>query len=110
MSTTTEPDPMADILRLAEHLGARNIRARSGCWEAAVDDTWWVALNPHEHDCRCSRGPEVPAFVAYVEYNGWPAGHVSLLGDGWFAAGDGANPETFAAAVRTRIARQEAPA
>jgi len=34
------------------------------------------------------------------EYNGFPAGDLDLMGNGWFAAGKCANMETCAAAIR----------
>ena len=38
-------------------------------------------------------------FHTYIEYNGWPAGVLNPLGEGEFAAGTGANVESFVAAL-----------
>lgn len=103
-ATATTADPMAEIAALAQHLGVRDICNLLGCWEEQIDDQWWIAVNGQRHPVRCSHGPEVGPFEAYLEFNGWPAGIVNALGEGEFAAGDAVNPETFAAAVQARIA------
>ena len=36
----------------------------------------------------------------YVEYNGFPAGLLTPMGDGCIAAGEAANEDTFIAALR----------
>lgn len=91
------------IAELAEALGVSDISQQPGCWEHQVDERWWFAVNAHPQDNRCSRGPEVPAFHAYVEFNGWPAGVFHPVAGGEFAAGTEANEDEFVRAAQAAI-------
>jgi hypothetical protein len=88
-----------EICQLADRLGVSNIGNMTGCWEHAVDEHWWMAINGHASEMKCSRGATVPAFHAYIEYNGWPAGFISPNG-GIIAAGAAANEDAFIAALK----------
>jgi hypothetical protein len=104
VTATTEEnitEVFALIVELAEALGVRDINQLEGCWEVEVDSAWWFALNGHGTPTE-ARGIHVPPFEVYVEYNGWPAGVVGPYA-GVLAAGEGANEETFCAALRGRI-------
>ena len=91
------------IADLAAALGVRNISQRGGCWEHAVDDRWWIAVNGRvDRSVPCSHGNAVPAGHCYVEFNGFPAGLFTPFG-GMIAAGTVANEETFCAALRAAI-------
>ena len=93
----------AKIVELTEHLGIRALNKLPGCWVHKIDDQWKIALNGHSEDTRHD-GHNVPAYTAYVEYNGWPAGFVAPNG-GILAAGDAANEATFIAAIDRVLAR-----
>jgi hypothetical protein len=88
-----------EIAHLAERLGIANIRALPGCWEHQIDKRWWIAVNANENATVCSRGPTVPPYSAYVEFNGWPAGIINPRG-GVIAAGAAANEDAFIAALK----------
>jgi hypothetical protein len=90
---------MIEIVELAARLGVTEIYELPGCWEHAVDDGWWLALNGHREPVACSRGPEVPPLSAYVEWYGWPAGIVGFHG-GVVAAGSEANEDALLEALR----------
>lgn len=94
-------NPMEAILVLAERLGVSDLaNTHDGrCWEHQVDDRWWFAVNPNRESLKCSHGPAVAFGHVYVEFNGWPAGLIDLRGQGEFAMGEAANPDTFNAAV-----------
>ena len=98
------PKALMVVGDLAFHLGARNIRQAPGCWEHHIDETWWVAINPHDDPTKCSHNVEVPGRAVYVTYNEWPAGFFDA-GGGQFAAGEGANEDNFIAAVEAAIGR-----
>jgi hypothetical protein len=91
------------VCQLAEKDGVSGIHRLPGCWERKVDKHWWIAINGHEEEVACSKGPKVPPFNCYVEFNGWPAGSFSPY-EGIIAAGELANEETFAAALEKAIA------
>ena len=91
------------VCMLAGALGVKGINALPGCWEHAIDGTWWIALNGHAEPTECSRGASVPPYEMYVECNGWPAGILSP-GDGVIAAGEGANEDTLIAAIDAALA------
>ena len=80
-------------------LGAAPLTKYVGCWEHQIDAQWWVAVNGHPTPTKCSKGPEVPAFCAYLEFNGWPAGELSPFG-GVIAAGAIANEDALIAAIK----------
>lgn len=92
------------IVDLAAALRVTRINQLPGCWEHAIDELWWLALNGHRTPVRCSRGVVVEPFHAYVEWNGWPAGVLSPDG-GLLAAGALANEDALIEALR-KAARQ----
>jgi hypothetical protein len=91
------------IAKLAEKDGASPISKFDGCWERQIGEHWWIAVNAHNDDVKCSKGAEVKPFNCYVEFNGWPAGVFDPFG-GIIAAGSAANEETFAQAIEAEIA------
>lgn len=98
-------DPYYAAICYAQSHGAKNLKDHPGCWERQVDETWFVAFNGHKeptptHGGKKSLGQSVDVlpFSVYVEYNGWPAGILTPSG-GEFAAGSGANVDTFVAAL-----------
>jgi hypothetical protein len=91
------------VAKLAEKDGASPISKFHGCWERQIGEHWWIAVNAHEHDVKCSKGIEVKPFNCYVEFNGWPAGIFDPF-DGIIAAGSAANEEIFAQAIEAEIA------
>jgi hypothetical protein len=93
---------MVLIVDLAEALGVTKINKMPGCWELAVDDLWWFAVNGHTEPTECSHGASVPPMSAYLEYNGWPAG-ICDAGGGIVAAGAAANESTLVDALKRRI-------
>lgn len=90
---------------LAKKDDAAPLDKHAGCWERKLDEQWWFAINGHKNAIRCARGPEVPPFNCYVEFNGWPAGSFDPFG-GIMAAGGQANEEAFATALEAEIIRQ----
>jgi hypothetical protein len=92
---------MVRVVELAAALGVQGINALPGCWEVGVDDHWWLAVNGHDAPTKCSRGPEVPPYHAYVELNGLPAGLVSPYGGTLCAAAVG-KEEALCAALKRR--------
>ena len=103
MKRMTEERPLsAMFVAIADYAlrqGVKSINALPGCWEQQIDEQWWIAVNGHREECLTSEGTAVPGFSAYVKYNGWPAGFVDPYG-GTFAAGEGANEDTFLAALK----------
>ena len=89
----------SEIAGLAKRLGIASIKDVDGCWEYQIDSAWWMAVNGHSVPVKCSKAHSVPAYHAYLEYNGWPAGIISPFG-GVIADGTGANEDSFIAALR----------
>jgi hypothetical protein len=93
------------IAELAEAIGLRSIKSLPGCWEFQIDGTWWIAVNGHDEPMATSKGgTPVPPFMAYVEFNGWPAGLLDPYG-GMLAAGTIANEAALTRAIETTITR-----
>lgn len=104
--SATEHDALLAVLALAQHLGVRDSGELPEYWEEQIDAAWWIAVNGQLADVVSSRGMSVPSGTIYVEFNGVPAGIMHILGEGEFAAGTEANPETFAAAIAARCAEE----
>jgi hypothetical protein len=79
------------------------LNKHEACWERQVGEHWWIAVNGHKENKKCSHGTKVPPFNCYVEFNGWPAGLFDPF-DGIIAAGSVGNEEAFAAALEAEIA------
>lgn len=90
---------LAEALELAQSLGATPLNKHHGCWEAQLDEHWWIAINAHRVPIKCSKDAMVPPFTMYIDFNGWPAGFVDPHG-GTMAAGSLANEETLLAAIK----------
>ena len=88
-----------EAVDLAIRCGATEINKLPACWEHQIDDSWWIAINGHDTETKCSTGARVPPFAVYVKFNGFPAGIILPRG-GKFAAGIVVNEETFVAALR----------
>lgn len=101
MASDSRPLSVAfcEIVEWSQALGAERINQLAGCWEGAVDEQWWIAINGHNEDTECSRGAKVPPFSAYVEFNRWPAGFLNPY-SGTLAAGELANEDTLIAALQ----------
>jgi hypothetical protein len=92
---------------LADKDDAAPLSKHEGCWERRIGKDWWIAVNGHEEDKKCSRGAQVPFGHCYVEYLGFPAGLFSPFG-GTIAAGAVANEEAFAKALEDEIHKEAA--
>jgi hypothetical protein len=99
MSNPPIKEAFYEIVMLAERMGVEDINELPGCWECQIDERWWIAVNGHREPAKCSAGPEVPPFTAYVQFNGWPAGIIDPYG-GIIAAGDAANEDAFITALK----------
>lgn len=98
-------EAFAKIALLGAALKVSKINTMPACWEVQIDERWWIAVNAHHEEIECSTRDKVPAFHAYIRYNGWPAGILSVSG-GIIAAGEGANEDTFIEALDARIAKE----
>ncbi len=105
MANQTNLDARALIFALHKHDGGPPVSKLPGLWYRRLDDQWEIWVNGHLEPLALARKDGVQFTVqpgdCYVEYNGWPAGSLSLVhGFGIIAAGDGANIGTFCAALR----------
>ena len=80
----------ADLPPLAQMPGRR--------WAGTCGPWSWL-VNGSGIPITTEGGVTVMPFHTYIEFNGWPAGVLDAVGEGEFAAGTGANPEAFAAAL-----------
>ena len=96
------------VVELALALGVRSIKDLPGCWEYQIDEHWWIALNGHDQEITCSHSAtKIKPYCGYIEFNGWPAGYLSVAG-GVLAAGLIANEKVLIAALDRAIAREKA--
>lgn len=117
MTTTSNPlayldewtaEPFLAIAALAIAADAAPLHRHAGCWTAefpcGAHDRWRVVVNGHPEPLEHG-GATVDPFTAVVEYNGWPAAILCPVNGGIFAAGSGANVESFAASVEAEVRR-----
>ncbi len=102
--TETQRPLFVDIAEYSRAVGVKSISQLEGCWEHEVDGRWKLYVNGHRDPIPCSTGTVVPAFSAYVTFNGWPAGILDPWG-GVIAAGDAANADTFREALQMAAAQ-----
>lgn len=104
--------PIAEAFALAVDYaltqGAENINELPGCWEADVDEHWWIAINGHKEPAQSSKGVEVAPFHWYVMLNDWPAGVIHPYG-GEVIGGVSNNEDAFIEALQAAIAKFHAP-
>lgn len=97
---------MEALLDLARAHNVANIKSLPGAWECKIDDTWYVACNGHNEslpvDPPGMMGAVIPPYHLAVWYEGWLVGLFHPYG-GVFAAGSGANEESFTRAIRAHI-------
>ena len=95
----------ARIVDLMLVRGITNIKALPGCAEIKVDEQWEIAFNGHAKPMKCSHGPEVPPYAAYLQFNGWPTGIITARGGYGIAAGELTNEAALLEALEAAIAR-----
>lgn len=104
MSAQQIPLAIAKVVELGIAAGAAPLNKLEGCWEYQIDARWWIAMNGHKQDRLATTGEVVKPFTVYIKYNGWPAGILDF-GGGIIAAGEGANENTFIAAIEVALAK-----
>ena len=97
------------IAELCAALGEAPVVQYGGAWIHQVDDAWRVAVNGHRHPVEIpaderNMAVTLGAFEFAVWYHGWIAGLFSAF-EGTFAAGEGANENTFIEAINQKIGR-----
>jgi hypothetical protein len=75
-----------------------------GVWRRTIGESWRIVFNGTPEAKKPEDAPELPPFGIYVEYNGWPAGILHPSG-GIIAAGEGANENTFIAAIEADLGK-----
>ena len=99
------PEAFSKIVELLLAKGFKSIKDLPACAEIEIDERWWVAVNGHPEQTKCSKGTEVPPFTAYIEFNGWPAGCIDP-GGGCMAAGAIANEDELIAAIEAALSKE----
>lgn len=90
------------VMDYGEGQGVTNLKDVEGCWESAVDSTWWIALNGHYEPRKCSTGFLVNPYCCYIEFNGFPAGEINAFG-GQMVASELANEDNFIDALKAAV-------
>lgn len=109
--SATQERPVTQVFSLladlAFALGVRSIKDLPNTWSHAIDDQWHVCINAHGSDAICNHcRTRIPAFHAYLQFNGWPAGLLHPYG-GTIAAGAVANEDALIEALKQAIAKAE---
>lgn len=86
------------LMEYVSFLGVTKIDSLPGLWENKIDDTWTIKCNGHNYEVE-----NVPPFSWYIEFNGWPAGVISVMGDGVLCAGKAGNEDNLRRAIEARM-------
>lgn len=86
------------LLEYALSLGVTPDLIKKGIWENEIDKHWKVKLNG-----QTEKVENVPGLSWYIEFNGWPAGIMNVLGEGVLCAGAAGNEENLRSAIEERM-------
>jgi hypothetical protein len=86
------------LMEYAIFLGAKRINELPGLWENKINNQWTIKCNGHTKDIL-----GVPPFSWYVEYNGLPAGILSIMGDWAIPTVNGLNEESLQKAIKRKM-------
>ena len=86
------------LMEYAIFLGAKRINELPGLWENKINNQWTIKCNGHNEDMQ-----GVPPFSWYVEYNGLPAGILSIMGDWAIPTVNGLNEESLHKAIKGKM-------
>ena len=99
MKILTEENHVCELLmEYALSIGVKRINELPGLWEHKIDDTWEVKCNGHNKTIG-----SVPPYSWSISYNGWPAGIMSITGEGILCAGEGGNEENLKEAILKKL-------
>jgi len=94
-------NPMDALIDAHQKHGLQPISDMPGKrWIGTCGPWKWIVNGGDTYESK-EDGIGVPPFRTYVWYNGWIAGILDPVGRGEFAAGTGANADTFAKALET---------
>lgn len=99
-------NPFLLVAELHEALELPPLSEIPGCWIRHLDEHWVIAVNGHTTPVQEPGLPALPPYHMYVEFNGWPAGVLSLA-EGTFAAGSRANIAEFCRAIAAATRRAQ---
>lgn len=101
-------DALELIFQLHQRDGVLPVGKMPGLWERRLDDRWTFWINGQLEPVRTPTDFNLRPGECYVEFNGWPAGILSMItGEGYIAAGSLANYQTFCEALRRAIAEPQ---
>lgn len=78
-----------------------------GCTPASLKEANWHNTIDERWELKCNGTKEkrdgLEPYSWYIYFNGWPAGVLSLLGEGVLCAGDAGNEENLRKAIEGRM-------
>lgn len=86
------------MLEYAMSLGVTPAIIKKGIWTNKIDDHWTLKLNGQQEKIS-----GVPGLSWFIEFNGWPAGIMSILGDGVLCAGAAGNEDNLRKAIEDKM-------
>lgn len=103
-------DVIESVTKLLQFLEVSRIDLLPGAYELKIDEKWYLAVNGQDRTVEVE--PEgmmkmgIAPYNFCIWYNGWLAGLFDLINGGIFAAGTGANEETFCETVNDFITKK----
>lgn len=86
------------LLLYATSEGAAKINQLPGIWESTIDEHWVIQCNGHPETI-----DHILPYSWSIEYNGFPAGILSIHGEGILCAGEMANEQALIAAIERKM-------
>lgn len=86
------------LLEYAMNQGITVNQVKSGIQTLKIDEHWTAKLNGTQEKI-----DDIDGLSWYIEYNGWPAGMFSILGDGFMADGTHGNEDALREAIKAKM-------
>ena len=86
------------LMEYAIFLGDERIDELPGLWANKINNQWTIKCNGHTEDIQ-----GIPPFSWYIEYKGWPAGILSIMGDWAIPSVNGLDEESLHKAIKMKM-------
>lgn len=86
------------LLAFAMFKGASSISMKKEPWCYKVNDQWEIKCNGQSTEV-----DNIPPYSWFITFNGWPAGVLSIMGEGVLCAGVAGNEEALRSALINNI-------
>lgn len=86
------------LIDYAMAMGCTPAMLKAANWHNVIDERWELKCNGTEH-----RRDGLEPYSWYIYFNGWPAGIISIAGEGVLCAGSEGNEENLRKAIESKM-------